>query len=71
MTYQIDAWLERQDPYLRVTDKTTGIPVIDWNAKRLHGLLERGAICPDDFTASDVNQQELVKELFLLSCLEP
>lgn len=71
MTYQIDAWLERPDPYLKVTDKNTGIPVIDWNSERLHNLIERGAICADDFTSPEKNQQELVKDLFLLSCLEP
>jgi len=71
MTYQIDAWLERQDPYIRVTDKHTGIQVINWNSKRLKGLLERGAICPEDFQDTSANQQELVKDLFLLACLEP
>jgi len=71
MTYQIDAWLERQDPYIRVTDKTTGVPVISWNSTRLRGLLERGAICPEDFQCAPDNQQELVKDLFLLACLEP
>lgn len=71
MTYQIDAWLERQDPYIRVTDKHTGIQVINWNSTRLKGLLERGAICADDFCTPDTNQQELVKDLFLLACLEP
>ncbi|MCV6590573.1 MAG: hypothetical protein OIF57_16335 [Marinobacterium sp.] len=69
MTYQIDAWLERQDPYIRVTDRNTGIQVINWSSTRLKGLLERGAICPEDFQSSD-NQQELVKDLFLLACLE-
>lgn len=71
MTYQIDAWLERQDPYIRVTDKSTGVPVINWSSNRLRGLLERGAICPDDFCSNEENQQELVKDLFLLACLEP
>lgn len=71
MTYQIDAWLERQDPYIRVTDKNTGVQVINWSSQRLKGLLERGAICPDDFCSPSANQQELVKDLFLLACLEP
>lgn len=71
MTYQIDAWLERQDPYLRVTDKVTGVPVIDWNSQRLKSLLDRGAICTEDFYNTEKNQQELVKDLFLISCLEP
>jgi hypothetical protein len=68
MTYVIDAWFERSNPYLRVTHRATGIPIVHWQGNALRKQLENGTICVEDF--SDTPSQELVKELFLLDCLE-
>jgi len=70
MTYMIDAWLERPDPYLRVTHKLTGIRIIDWKTEQIREMLDCGALCPDDFSDGRRSPKELVRELFLLACLE-
>lgn len=70
MTYLIDAWLERPDPYIRVIHKTRKIPVLEWHGKQVNEMLCNGVISPDDLTSTTTNTQELVKELFILSCLE-
>ncbi|MDO6514194.1 MULTISPECIES: hypothetical protein [Neptuniibacter] len=68
MTYVIDAWFERSNPYLRVIHRSTGIPIVHWQGSSLMRKLENGSICVEDFAESP--SQELVKELFLLDCLE-
>jgi hypothetical protein len=70
MTYTIDAWLERPDPYIRVIHKDRQISVIEWRGKQVKELIETGALCPCDFSAPEKNTRELVKELFILSCLD-
>lgn len=68
MTYMIDAWFERSNPYLRVIHRSTGIPLVNWHGDKLLNKLQNGAICVEDF--KETPSQELVKELFLLDCLE-
>ncbi len=68
MTYMIDAWFERNNPYLRVIHRSTGVPIVNWQGDALNRRLQNGAICVEDFEESP--SQELVKELFLLDCLE-
>ncbi|QEQ97428.1 hypothetical protein [Neptunomonas concharum] len=70
MTYMIDAWLERSDPYIRVIHKERKIPVLEWKGQQVNEMIASGALCPFDFSTSNINTQELVKELFILSCLE-
>lgn len=70
MSYIIDAWLERPDPYIRVVHKERRIPVIEWHGKQVKEMIACGALCPFDFSSADTNRQELIKELFILSCLE-
>jgi hypothetical protein len=70
MSYIIDAWLERPDPYLRITHRHTGIRVIEWRNEKVATLLEQGVICPQDLQQSQCCSKELVQELFLLACLE-
>lgn len=69
MTYILDARLEQAEPRLRVTQGASGRVLIDWGADRVRGLLERGDLVPADFCArGEIEQQEVVRELFLLSC---
>ncbi len=70
MTYMIDAWLERPDPYIRVIHKERKIPVLEWSGTEVKELIACGAVCPFDFRSTQVNEQELIKELFVLSCLD-
>ena len=68
MSFLIDAWLERDNPYLRVVHKQTGKAVLDWRGDILTKQLNSGSICIDDFSAQP--SQELIKELFVLDCVE-
>lgn len=68
MTYLIDAWFERKNPYLRVIHCTTGVSVVSWQGEVLAKKLQSGAICIEDFGGEPT--QELIKDLFLLDCLQ-
>ncbi|PIE24021.1 MAG: hypothetical protein CSA60_03850 [Neptuniibacter caesariensis] len=68
MTYLIDAWFEREDPYLKVIHRKTGISVLSWRGETLLKKLSSGSLNTDDFNQPP--SQELVKELFLLDCIE-
>ncbi|MDF2182157.1 hypothetical protein [Neptuniibacter sp. CAU 1671] len=69
MTYQIDAWLERSDPYLRIIDCQSGVVVMEWRNQRLKGLLEQGDITRQELEDKSTNQQALVRDLFLYDCI--
>lgn len=68
MTYQIDAWLERTNPYLKVLNRKTGKPVLHWQGEQLRQKLDDGTLAVEDLSAPI--SQELVKDLFLQDCLE-
>ncbi|MEH6470236.1 MAG: hypothetical protein V7752_03200 [Halopseudomonas sp.] len=67
MTYTVNAWLERDEPLLQVSDRRTGRVVIEWSAERLRALFASGELCLSDLQAGEIQLQETVKELFLLS----
>lgn len=69
MTFQIDAWLERPDPQMRVIDTATGAVVAEFNQTEIQQLCDWGEICPQDFCNQCTETQEsLVKQLLLASC---
>lgn len=49
MTFQIDAWLERKDPMLRIIDADTGWEFLHLGPKQIHALIESGDLSPSDF----------------------
>ncbi len=67
MIYIVNAWLEREQPLLQVSDSRTGKVVIEWGAERLKALFASGELCLADLQVSGARMQETVKELFLLS----
>jgi hypothetical protein len=48
MQLQIDAWLERRDPLIRVIDADSGREFLHLGPKQIHELMESGDICPSD-----------------------
>lgn len=48
MTFQVDAWLERKDPMLRVIDADTGREFLHLDAEQINDLIESGDLCPSD-----------------------
>lgn len=70
MAYQIDAWLERKDPEIRVTLRNTGVVLLHWHSEELKPMLDAGLLNPEDFCCCQGKEKELVRELFLLACIE-
>ncbi len=72
MTFQINAWLEHPtNPKLSISDKSSGMTLMEWQGAQLHRLLSKGGLVAEDFRRnSDSEQQALARELFLLCCQE-
>lgn len=70
MTYMVNAWLERDDPQLTVTDKHSGRVLIDLDANRVRDLLDSGEFSVKDFLAPGAELQQTVRDLFLRSAKE-
>lgn len=71
MKYVVDARFEKGKPHLRVLDANTGVVRMEWTLTRVTQMLENGEIPKDDFLHPErYGMQLLVKNLFLLSCLE-
>ena len=68
MSFIIDAWLERSNPYLKVIHKQTGIAVLSWQKDMLNKQLANGSLCIEDLSCSP--SQDLIKELFILDCID-
>ena len=67
MSYVVNAWLERENPQLLVTDSRSVNVVMEWSVDRLKALFSSGVLCLDDLRACDAGLQQTIKELFLLS----
>lgn len=67
MTYFINAWLERPQPYLQVIHRESGRICVDFPAPVLEELCRNGDICPGDLNTSNrTATQEVVRQLFHL-----
>ncbi|UFH48814.1 PA4570 family protein [Pseudomonas sp. KNUC1026] len=66
MTYLIDAWLDRPQPYLRILHRETGEVCAVLEAEALEELRDQGDL---DFTGLNSSEpvvlKELVRNLFL------
>lgn len=71
MRYIVNAWFEREDPQLTVTDPQTGQVLIDWDADLIRELMERGELDVGAFRHSGLTLQKALRELFLISCRQP
>ncbi|MBV0933091.1 PA4570 family protein [Marinobacterium weihaiense] len=69
MTFQINAWLERPNPTLSISDKNSGMMLLQWHGAQLQRLMNKGGLVAADFHRSSENEQQaLARELFLLCC---
>ncbi|MBP0048773.1 hypothetical protein H9C73_08480 [Marinobacterium sp. AK62] len=69
MTFQINAWLDHPEPKLTISDKASGMTLLEWQGAQLNRLLDKGGLVAADFHhGSDSEQQALARELFLLCC---
>lgn len=66
MTYLIDAWLDRPQPYLRILNRETGEVCAHLEQSDLEELREQGELDIQYLACNDApTQKELVRTLFL------
>lgn len=69
MSFYINAWLDRADPFVSVCDRNNKQEIIRFEKQELSTLLNSGELCMSDFCSSDSHaQQVLVKDLLLMRC---
>jgi hypothetical protein len=69
MTFYVDAWIDRPQPYVQVKNKESREVIADFSSDELKQAVERGDICLSDFFDSNIKVQlELIKSLLLLRC---
>ncbi len=67
MTYFIDAWLDRPQPYLRIINRLTGNVCVQIEGKDLEELREQGVLDSHDLNSPEpLVIKEQVRELFLI-----
>lgn len=72
MCYQINAWLERQDPFVEIIDKQRGEVILCLKGQVLAGLVETGIL--DGTVLASFNsdaEKQLIRDLLLYSCESP
>ena len=68
MTYLIDAWLDRPQPYLRILDRSTGAVCVSLEGEALDELRDQGDLDLHELGTSEPGVlKELVRNLFLFS----
>jgi hypothetical protein len=66
MTYLIDAWLDRPQPYLRILDRETGQVCAVLKEEALDELRDQGDLDVGSLSSSEPGiQKEMVRSLFL------
>lgn len=69
MTFSINAWLDRTNPFIELRHAKTGELMAQFAGERLMRCLEQGDICLRELCKSDATtQQELVRCLLLAHC---
>jgi hypothetical protein len=69
MTYYINAWLEKSEPYLTVNHRDTREVVLSVDKQELNDYIDEGLFDIKDLYSTDSTcQQDLIKELFLARC---
>ena len=66
MTYFIDAWLDRPQPYLRIINRLTGRTCLKVEGRELEKLHEQGILDMHDLHNPEPGQiKEQIRQLFL------
>lgn len=66
MTYLVDAWLDRQNPCLRILNRETGEICAELNEEALRELQDQGELSIQELSSCEPHVlKELVRTLFL------
>ncbi|MFZ1341961.1 hypothetical protein [Thiothrix eikelboomii] len=69
MTFSINAWLDRADPFIELRNTKTGELMALFTGEQLIRCLEQGDVCLSELCQADQStQQELVRCLLLAHC---
>lgn len=69
MTFSINAWLDRTDPFIELRNTKTGEMMALFTGEQLTRCLEQGDVCLRELCQADQSvQQELVRCLLLAHC---
>lgn len=69
MTFSINAWLDRTDPFIELRNTKTGELMALFSGEQLTRCLEQGDVCLRELCQADQStQQELVRCLLLAHC---
>ena len=69
MTFYVNAWLDRSDPFISLHNRDTGETVARFEKEALQECLDQGEFCLSELCdPSPRVQQELVKCLLLAQC---
>lgn len=69
MTFLINAWLDRIDPFIELRNSKTGEMMAQFAGEQLKRCLEQGDVCLTELCRADQStQQELVRCLLLAHC---
>lgn len=67
MTYFIDAWLDRPQPYLRIINRLTGNVCVQIEGENLEALREQGVLDSNELSNSEpLAIKEQIRHLFLI-----
>ena len=67
MNYIVNAWLERDEPQLKVTSNLTGQVLIDWRGEKVRQLIDNGELDVAELSSPTQELLETVKEILLIS----
>lgn len=68
MTYLIDAWLDRPQPYLRIVNRNTGAVCVSLEEEALQELRDQGDLDLQELNTSEpCRLKEQIRNLFLFS----
>ena len=71
MSFSINAWLDRIDPFIELRNSNTGELMAQFAGEQLNRCLEQGDICLAELSRADTaTQQELVRCLLLARCVQ-
>lgn len=70
MTYMIDAWLERSNPFLRIVECATGQTCARIDASELQAMRDQGDLNLEDLLSNEPHKlKEVIRRLFLAQAL--
>lgn len=71
MIFSINAWIDRNNPFISILNLETEQEVARFDGEDLKVHIEKGNICISDFCEPDTHKQQLlVMDLLLLRCFD-